>query len=192
MLSWNMSGVINIAVLPPGACPEASNPTAFFIRQRMYGALTRSWWIMAHSWVTITGGDIGGHPAWSRCQGRDDSSCQPITPIHIFPLIGSDGCLQPIPKSLNTQIISNNQISELLTWRNHINHPAAWEGISNCVKPNWLFETTTDLDCSSMLKTGIEIAQHLARARALFARCEASPSSLRCSGLQLSKIRDAP
>ena len=162
----------------------------------MYGALTRSWWIMCHR-VSITGGDIRGHPAWSRCQGREDSSCQPITPIHIFPLVGSDGCFQPIPKSLNslnslnTQIISNNQIRELLTWRNHINHPAAWEGISNCVKPNWLFETTTDLDCSSMLKTGIEIPQHLARARALFARCEASPL-LRCSGLQLSKIRDAP
>ena len=55
-----------------------------------------------------------------------------------------------------------------------------------------LFETTTDLDCSSMLKTGIEIAQHLARARALFARCEASPSSLRCSGLQLSMMSGCP
>ena len=54
-----------------------------------------------------------------------------------------------------------------------------------------LFETTTDLDCSSMLKTGIEIAQHLARARALFARCEASPS-LRCSGLQLSMMSGCP
>ena len=67
MVSWNMSGVINIAVLPPGACPETPNPTVCFILtwQRMYGALTRSWWIMPHSWVSITGGDIGGHPAWS-------------------------------------------------------------------------------------------------------------------------------
>ena len=123
MVSWNMSGVINIAVLPPGACPETPNPTVFFILtwQRMYGALTRSWWIMPHSWVSITGGDIGGHPAWSL---SGPWWWLELSAHNSYPHFSTDRIWWLF--STHPKIIKHlyNQICELLTWRNH---PAGWD-----------------------------------------------------------------